>query len=254
MAWAVIRLYGFRLIRARDDLRTTFGLLTRVAATIPRHRIQAVTILQGPLHRLLNRVSVRVETAGGAGSGSEARGSREREWLAPLLKREALPELLHHIEPALDLDRLPWQPVDPRAFRRVVKKRVLGALLVSGVLAWPLGLWAALAVLVLALAIAAVSARKYVDRLAWATTDDVVALRSGWLWRSLILARAAKIQAVTELESPFDRRAAMAQVKVDTAGAGIASHRVHIRYLPRDTADALRHRLAAQAASSAFRW
>ena len=253
MLWGVIRLYGFQLVRAGDDLRTSFGLLTRVSATIPRRRIQTVTVFEGPLHQLLGRAAVRVETAGGPGPGGEAEGSQDREWLAPLLKREALPALLHHVEPGLDLEALPWQGVDPRAFRRVVKTRVAAALVFSILVAWPLGPWA-LAVLVLALLAAVVSSRKFVACLAWATTDDVVGLRSGWLWRSLTLARTSKIQAVTGLESPFDRRVAMAQIRVDTAGAGVASHRVHIRYLPRETAFVLRHRLAAQAASSSFRW
>ena len=55
MAWAVIRLYGFTITRIGDDLRTEFGLLTRVVATIPIQRIQTLTIREGPLHRLFGR-------------------------------------------------------------------------------------------------------------------------------------------------------------------------------------------------------
>jgi membrane protein YdbS with pleckstrin-like domain len=79
-------------------------------------------------------------------------------------------------------------------------------------------------------------------------------MRSGWLWRQVTIARLNKIQAVALRESPFDRRAAMARVRVDTAGAGDFSHRVDIPYLDRDVARRLADRLAAQAASSAFRW
>jgi membrane protein YdbS with pleckstrin-like domain len=82
----------------------------------------------------------------------------------------------------------------------------------------------------------------------------VVVFRSGWLWRRVTVARVAKIQAVTWCESPFDRRAAMARIRVDTAGAGERSHRVNIPYLPRETARDLHHRLAARAAGAAFRW
>jgi membrane protein YdbS with pleckstrin-like domain len=99
---------------------------------------------------------------------------------------------------------------------------------------------------------AIVSARKYVESLAWASTEHVVAFRSGWLWKSVTVARVAKIQAITQLESPFDRRAMMARVRVDTAGTGARSHRVDIPYLARDTARALHHRLAAHAARTAF--
>jgi membrane protein YdbS with pleckstrin-like domain len=64
----------------------------------------------------------------------------------------------------------------------------------------------------------------------------------------------AKIQAVGRIESPFDRRAAMSGVRVDTAGSASPAHRISIRYLARDTAASLYERLAAQTAQTAFRW
>jgi uncharacterized membrane protein YdbT with pleckstrin-like domain len=98
------------------------------------------------------------------------------------------------------------------------------------------------------------TARKYVDHLGWGVTDSAVLFRSGWIRRYVSIARFAKIQVVTMLESPFDRRASMARIRVDTAGAGNASHRVDIPYLPKDTARQLRDLLATQADRTAFRW
>jgi putative membrane protein len=254
MAWAAIRLYGFRLTREGDDLRCVFGLITRVASTIPRRRIQTLTILEGPLYRLVGRASVRVETAGGGGGkGGNEQTTKEREWLAPLITPAGLPELLRQVDPTLDLGSLSWQPADPRAFRRAIKPRLLRSLVIALPLAW-LFRWWALPLTFLIIVAAVVEARRFVAHLGWATTDDVVAFKSGWLWRSVTIARAAKIQAVTRLETPFDRRAGMAQVRVDTAGAGERSRRVYIPYLPRDTARSLQQRLAAQAANTAFRW
>ena len=63
IGWAIIRLYDFRLTRVGEDLRTRFGLLTRVTSTIPLRRIQTMTIREGPVERLVHRVSVRVATA-----------------------------------------------------------------------------------------------------------------------------------------------------------------------------------------------
>jgi len=54
-------------------------------------------------------------------------------------------------------------------------------------------------------------------------------------------------------QSPFDRRAAMARVRVDTAGAGEFT-RIDIPYLDGAVARGLHERLAAQAANTAFRW
>jgi membrane protein YdbS with pleckstrin-like domain len=70
----------------------------------------------------------------------------------------------------------------------------------------------------------------------------------------MTIARFSKIQTVSLHESPFDRRAAMASVAVDTAGAGDLSHRVDVPYLARDVAESLSHRLAAEAARTSFRW
>jgi putative membrane protein len=85
-------------------------------------------------------------------------------------------------------------------------------------------------------------------------TDSAIVFRSGWVWRYLTIAPLAKVQAVSVHESPFDRRHGMATLLVDSAGGSDAPHRVEIPYLPREVAGRLRDRLAAAAASTAFRW
>lgn len=256
MAWALVRLHGFRLTLAGEDLRTEFGLLTRVTATIPLRRIQTLSIREGPFFRLFGRVSVKADTAGadGAGDGEDGEGkAKHREWLAPILLRSELPRLVQEILPGLDLAAADWQPVHPRAFRRELKQ----SLLFLGLVAVPLVIflrWWALAPLAVLLVWFAIVARKSVARLGWAVTGDAVLFRSGWIWRRVIVARFVKIQAVALHESPFDRRAAMARVRVDTAGAMDLSHRVDIPYLARETARELHDLLAARAAHTAFRW
>jgi membrane protein YdbS with pleckstrin-like domain len=82
-----------------------------------------------------------------------------------------------------------------------------------------------------------------------------VRFKSGWLQRLVTLARHAKIQSVALVESPFDRRAKMAGVEVDTAGASeSASHRIHIPWLAREEAAALHMRLSHEASRTEFRW
>jgi putative membrane protein len=252
IAWAAVRLYGFRLLREADDLRIEFGLFTRVTATIPIRRIQTLTVYESPLQRWTGRASIRVETAGGGEAGTGA-GSRERQWLAPIIRAADCREFVRRIMPELDLAALDWQPVHPRAFRRAVKPALFMLLPVLA-LVWPVFRWRGLWILVPLAVWAVVSTRRYVARLRWAETDEIVAFGSGWLWRRTTAARMSKVQAVTRTESPFDRRAAMAGVRVDTAGAGDSSHRVAVPYLARDVAEALRVRLAERAASTAFRW
>jgi putative membrane protein len=267
LLWVVMRLHDFRLTRVGEDLRTGYGLFTRVATTVPLRRIQSITVEQGPLQRLAGRVGVRVETAGGGGvptSGmsvdfGEGSGGASRQWLAPTMPVGALPALLHAVLPDLDPDALAWQAPHPRALRRALKRTLfvatLLALLPIHVVAVGLGagLWV-YAALPLVLAWTAFVTRQNIRRLAWGLTEPIVGFRSGWIWQRTVLARTAKIQVVTRLESPFDRRAEMGRVRADTAGGGEWSARVDIPYLPRDVADGLYARLAARAASTDFRW
>jgi putative membrane protein len=250
MVWAVLRLYDFRLTRVQEDLRSEYGLLTKVTATVPMRRVQAIIISEPLLFRWCSRASVRVETAGGSGGGRE---SHAREWLAPIVRREHVSRLVSEVVPAFDLDAVDWQPVHPRAFRRAVKPG-LAVIGLIGLVSVP---WATVTSTVLLATVAlwsVASTMKYVQHLGWAETDEVVLMKSGWLWRQVTLARVNKIQAVMLRESPFDRRSAMARVRVDTAGAGELSNRVDVPYLDRSVARALAARLSAAAAGTEFRW
>lgn len=250
MAWAAIRLHGFTLTREDADLRTEYGLFTRVAATIPLRRIQTLTLREGPLHRLVGRLSARVDTAGGE-AGKNA--PPDRHWLAPLVRRPDLPALLTEVLPVLSLDALEWQPVHPRASRRILKESILLSLVLCVPLVGFFG-WRGAAALLILLPWSVLNARRSAAALGWAVTAELVAFRSGWLWRQTTVAPFARVQAVTLRESPFDRRNAMASVNVDTAGAGDLSHRVAIPYLDRSRALDLWRHLAHEAAGRSFRW
>jgi putative membrane protein len=256
MAWAFIQLYDFRLTRSGDDLRAEYGLLTRVAATVPLRRIQTMTVREGVLHRLFGYTSVRVDTAGGDG-GKDAAG---RAWLAPIIEAPALPALVQEILPGVEVSGLQWRHVHPRAFWRRLKVAMTFAAFGSIVLAVWLGLairvpaaWALLPAMVL-LPAAVLQAWFSTAHLRWALTSDAVAFKSGWLWRHVTVARIDKLQAVALRASPFDRRAGMATVQADTAGAGAASHRIVIPYLPRDVGRDLHAALARQAGETEFTW
>jgi putative membrane protein len=208
MCWAVVRLYGFRLTEIGEDLRIEYGLITRFTATIPLRRIQAVTISQGPLYRVFDRVSVRVETAGGRTRQDGA--ASVREWLAPLIRRERLGPLMAEVMRGEDT-QFAWRSVHPGAFRRIVKRRVFIAVVVTAVATLGVG-WPGLLAGVVAIPWSVLAASRYASHLGWTAAGGVVAFKSGWLWQNTTIARASRIQAVTLRESPFDRRAAMARV------------------------------------------
>jgi putative membrane protein len=251
IGWALVRLNGYRLTRSGDDLRAEYGLLTRVTATVPRRRIQSITIRQSLSHRLFGRAAIRVATAGGKDE-HEQKISGQREWLAPIIPADAVPQLVAELLPGVDIANLPWCPVDPRAVRRAFVRRSLGAV-VLGALALlvlgPAGWW----LWPLLILRAAILAKLYVQHLSWAISNDVVAFREGIFGRITTIAPLVRIQVVEMLESPFDRRTVMARVRVDTAG-GSTGHGVDVPYLPADVARGLYSTLSGAAAHTAFQW
>jgi putative membrane protein len=250
IGWALIKLHGFRLGRAGEDLRTEYGLLTRVSATVPLRRIQTVTVREGLLHRLFRRASVRVSTAGGVGLNQS---QAQREWLAPVVHRDAVAALLSEILPGLTLDAVTWEHVHPRAFRRAIKGRLVAAAIVTALAYWLLGR-PGLAVAPIALVLAIAAARLYVRHLGWAIVGDTILFRRGAFSRFVTIVRFAKIQAVELYESPFDRRTAMTRLRVDTAGGGLTGGQVDVPFVPRDRARELGRTLAVAAAETTFRW
>lgn len=250
IAIALVRLHGFRLTRIGEDLRAEYGLLTRVTATIPLRRVQTVTVTAGLLHRWFGRASIRVDTAGGDGPQVQRRG---RESLAPILHAGQVPALLRAVLPELSLDDIDWRPAAPGATGRELRQRLAlsGALTLA--LAYFLGWYALTAFAALAL-LSWFTAVRYVRSLGWATVEGAVLHRSGYVRRHMTLARFSRIQAVSMVASPFDRRRRMAQVQVDTAGATGSPHRLHIPYVERETANALYTQLAAVASRTTFHW
>ena len=253
VAWTLVRLHDYRVVRSEEGLRATFGMLTQVAATIPLRRVQTVTIHEGPLQRWAGRVAVGVQTAGGSQAGQSGNADPHRHRLAPILRRDRLREFLREVIPELDVPEVGWESVSPLAFRRVVRGTCFVATLASVPLYFTLGAWG-VAFHAAFLAWAVFYARRYVECLGWALKDDMVWFRSGWLWRRTTIARYTRIQVVALRTTPIDRWRGMARLLVDTAGAGAAAHKVDIPYLPLDTARQLRTHLAAEAARTAFRW
>jgi putative membrane protein len=256
-AWTIVRLHGFVLEAQGDDLSARYGLLTRIAATVPRPRIQRLAIHRGPLHRWLAHASVQIETAGrsaGSKRGDESSGRAvERLWLAPWIDDRALHDLVARALPGVDLSTVVWQPLAPRAGRRMLVRGLVLVLLLG---VGPLVLLGPRPLVLLAplLALVAIHARLWTRRARYALLDDAVVWESGWWTRRTSLVPYEKIQVVALSESPFDRRNGMASLGIDTAGARSVSHSFVVPYLPKHEAGALQARLVAETSARAFRW
>ena len=247
--WTSLTYYGFTVRRSGDDLRCEYGLLTRVASTIPVRRIQKLTIREGPWHRLGDRVSVGVQTAGGK---AEEGGKSTRSWLAPLIRRSALASLLDGIVPEATA-AVEWQPVHPRGVRREFAGAMIFWIPVSIALWFAIG-WTALVLFAVLAVWSFVHARRSIAAMRWAVAADTVQFASGWIWRNRLVAPLTKVQVVSRHQTPFDRRHGMATVFADTAGRTHEGYAIRIPYLAAGVAAALARQLSAGAARTSFRW
>jgi len=245
--WSAIKHFEFTLTARGEELFQSYGLLTRVGRTIPRSRIQKLTISEAPLMRLLGRATVTVDTAASVSERHKQQAAHGSHVLVPIVPASRLAGLIRGVHPegsaaAPDLDALDWQGLDPRAFRRLLRVRLVFALLAGaasyGALhAWAIAVGGAVAA---ALALQAWVTARFT---AFAWSGDTLCFRSAMATRHVTLIRTGRVQVVSLERSPFDRRWGMAGIHVDTAGAASGGHHVHIRCLPADVATALYARL-----------
>ncbi len=238
IAWYILRFQGYELTRCGEDLRIRCGLFTKVSATVPRKRIQFISIQQNWLMRWMKLSSIRIETAGAAGKGKEdATKTVSSRWFLPVVADHRVRELVEALRPGLvwDWESFDWQPISPKAGRRMIRIAIFVSILlgIGGYLS--LGLWgitAGLAAMpcLIWLAIKRSKSKKFTR------TDQIIAYRSGIFTRRTSMTFFEKVQTVSVYESPFDRRWGMATLCVDTAAAGPADHKIKIGYLTNELA------------------
>ncbi len=240
MIWYVHRFYGYRLEQVGNDFWISCGLLTRVSATVPRNRIQFISVHRPLLLRWMGLASIRIETAGGAGVESEnASTTVSRRWFVPVLMDDEVDELLSKLRPEMNWleskSEMVWHGVSPLTEKRLQRKAII-----FGVIATAVGLavmrpwgWIAgplLVPILLWLACKKSRAKRF-GRADWG-----VVYQSGFLIRKMSFAFFDRIQGVGIQQSPFDRRWKMATLQVDTAAAGPAEHTIDIACLDQEFA------------------
>jgi putative membrane protein len=249
-AWSVAKHFDFRLTSRGPELFQSYGLITRVGRTIPRARIQKLTVSDDPWMRLLGRATLTVDTAAFVPEKHKQQPHEGSHVLVPIVPAARVAPLVRDVHPTGataafdDLAALEWQRVDPRTFRRLVPVRLAAAALVGLVVRGPSGSWgwalaAGLAVAAFLVVRAWIAARST----AFAWSGETLLFRSGAWARHVSLVRASRVQVVSLIRSPFDRRWGMARVHVDTAGAAGGGHHVRIPWLTDAVAIALYSRL-----------
>ncbi len=248
---ALLQYHGFRLSEEQRRLTVERGLLSRLRTSVARRRIQAWTLHEGLLHRLLKRRSLRIDTAVAEQQGKdEGRALKE---LAPIATPAACDALIVHLLPQAQWPRTDWIALPVRAWWRMFFPATwVVAVLVVALSAYFREWWALLPLLWLPWS--ACSAYQQARRAAYAVDDRMVALRGGWSSRYWRFAEIDKLQALRISRSPLDRRFGTSSLWLDTAGANGLAPPLQIHYLPEADAQALYLRLGQALARRKLRW
>jgi len=213
---AVLRYYGFRLLRHDEELRYQRGLLQRYTGTIPLSKVQTLMIRENLLARAVGYASLVIETAGYA----PGQGSDNVESAVPIARRDRVIELAETVE---DVGEVTLIRPPKRARTRYVARYTILVGVVTGLLGAVdlvtglLPTWYVAAGLVV---LAPVAAHLKWKHLGYYYDDDYVVTRSGFWTRRTTIVPYYRVQTVSHSQSIFQRRRDLGTLVVDTASSG----------------------------------
>jgi putative membrane protein len=212
----VVRFFGFTLREEDGVFSRSYGLLTKRVHTLPRGRIQAVRLRQTLLRRLFGLGEMRTDDMGASADdkSAEARGT---DVFVPIARRADLEALLGRVLPAADLTRYAFRRTSPRIIRRSAARFALLGVVAAALAYQTLGPWALAAPAVFA-ALGAISGLLVFRTLHWAFDDAGLAVRRGVFRRLVAVVPANRIQALTLVATPFDRRHGVATLTAIVGG------------------------------------
>jgi putative membrane protein len=248
---ALMQYHGFRLSEEQRRLTVERGLLSKLRTSVARRRIQAWTLHEGFLHRLLKRRSLHIDTAVAEEQGKN--DQRALKELAPIATPEACDALVRLLLPQAQWPRTAWTALPPSTWWRLFLPTVIFLAAVSATFVFYLQEpWGC--VVLLWLPWSAYASRQQARRSGYAVDDRLVAIRGGWWSRYWRFAEIDKLQALRLARSPMDKRMGTASLWLDTAGASGFVPPLRIRFLPEADARALYLQLSHALARRRMRW
>ena len=248
---ALVQYHGFRLSEEQRRLTVERGLLSKLRTSVARRRIQAWTLHEGFLHRLLKRRNLRIDTAVAEQQGKN--DQRALKELAPIATPEVCDALIQRLLPQVHWPRPDWTPLPATAWWRLfLPTLVFIGILVLVLVSNARSAWGLLPLLWLPWSIYA--SVQQARRAGYSVDERLVAVRSGWWSRHWRFAEIDKLQALRLVRSPMDRRMGTASLWMDTAGASGFAPPLQIRFLPEAEARTLYSQLSHALARRRMRW
>ena len=234
----ILNHYGFAVSLAGEDIHLRYGLLETRNLTVPRRRVQQITLVDNPLRRVAGLVELHLHTAAAPGAGETT-----TKFTIPVLAAADVDDLLHTL---MGDDRWRVPTLTPRssvARHRAVARRVAAVLaitIVPAIVLRPVGL------ILVALALLGIPWADAAHRSAGrGTTGTVVALAHGVLHHRVDLVPVDRIQSARTTRSIFQRRVGLSTLHLDIAGS---AHAPYLWDLDADPAATLRRDLPRRSA------
>tara|TARA_R110002072_G_scaffold46591_10_gene129086 strand:+ start:69711 stop:71366 length:1656 start_codon:yes stop_codon:yes gene_type:complete len=211
----LVQFHRFEMVLRGNVLQRRFGLLTTRQKTLPRARIQRVTIEQTWLRRLCGFAVVKADSAGGSRTDGQDI-SAGWDVVVPMTKATTAHALLPALLPGIEATHFEWHQGSRKL---VVRSTLQGALLAGVAIA---GLWwrveANSLFALLLIPLWAVMGLLVWRNLGWARGQDFFALQHGIIGKNFACVPTAKVQAVVVRQGIVGQLLGLADLTVYVAG------------------------------------
>ncbi len=198
-----VRFHGFSVHESRGVFHRRYGLLTQRLHALPRQRIQAFRIEQTLLRRAVGLATTSTDDMG-SGAHDKTAEAAGVDVFVPAAPVAVAFALAPRIFPDLRPGSLSWHRTSPTVVRRSLFVGSALGLLLGTVGAFMVGWWA-LTALALPLGFGVLGKLRH-RHLGWAWDGLHLAVREGVITRRHAFAPVHKIQALSYVQNPFDRR------------------------------------------------
>jgi putative membrane protein len=227
VAGSVVRYHGFTLERVGRDLRRSHGLFSRVEASVPLRRAQAVRFHESLLRRPFGLGELWLVSAGSAGGGAGGAGAGGgMQVLLPILRRAQVSNYVPVVFPEASLgevlsappDDVVWTRPRPVAALRIAMSSTVRVGVLLALIAVVIPDWLGTAAWLLPLGWGLAWLRRRARGIA--VVDGHVLVREGGLARTLVILPEAKLQLIEVRQGPLQRLFDVATLRLTTAGIG----------------------------------
>jgi len=207
------RFYNFRLMKRKDTLEYSRGLVNRSEGSVPLRKLQRIVISDNPLKRLFDRSSLSIETAG------YSRKDQELELAIPLAKKDQVRELVTQLE---YLEDYSLEKIPVRTMRKYFTRYAVASTLVLSIIyLWTSEFYYISIPLFASLALLA-SFLKW-KHIGYSELDEHFVVRKGFWNRKEIIVPYHRTQNIIMSDTILQRLWDLSSVTLDIAGTGFMS-------------------------------